>query len=201
MPRNRALLYVLEKHYPEWRDMTIHESSPSPVGASATLKRKCANYIASQYFSSQTLGEIIDGYRNENLASQTFSDASFDLVITQDVLEHVYEPAKVFQEIARTLKPGGAHVFNLPLVNKHRATQVWALPAPDGEPRFIYEPEYHGNPIDHRGSPVTMHWGFDIVKHIRDACDLETTIEYIDELAMGIRAECIEVLVTRKPLA
>ena len=54
------------------------------------------------------------------------------------------------------------------------------------------------NPVDRRGSPVTMHWGFDVVQFIRETSGLETTIEYLDELKFGIRAEYIEVLVSRK---
>ena len=38
---------------------------------------------------------------------------TFDLVVTQDVLEHVLDPARA-AEIARTLRPGGAHVFTVP---------------------------------------------------------------------------------------
>lgn len=141
----------------------------------------------------------MSGFRNEDLAHQTFADGSFDLVLTQDVLEHVYEPAAVFVEIARTLRPGGAHVFSVPLVNKHRPSQVWAVRGSDGAPRFLHTPEFHGNPVDPRGAPVTMHWGFDIVEHIRTATGLDTEIHTLDELAHGVRAEYIEILVTRKP--
>jgi len=42
------------------------------------------------------------------------NDESFDLVITLDVFEHVLRPAKAFAEIARTLKPGGAHIYTVP---------------------------------------------------------------------------------------
>ncbi|MDR0583764.1 MAG: class I SAM-dependent methyltransferase [Treponema sp.] len=51
------------------------------------------------------------GYRNENLEEQTFSDEMFELIITQDVFEHVYNPEKAFSEIARTLKKA-AHIFS-----------------------------------------------------------------------------------------
>jgi hypothetical protein len=44
-----------------------------------------------------------------------------------------------------------------------------------------------------------MHWGYDITKHIFDACGLFTDVIYLDSLDWGIRAEYIEVLVTRKP--
>jgi SAM-dependent methyltransferase len=37
-------------------------------------------------------------------------DASFDLVLCTQVLEHVRDPAKALQEIARVLRPGG-HAF------------------------------------------------------------------------------------------
>jgi 2-polyprenyl-3-methyl-5-hydroxy-6-metoxy-1,4-benzoquinol methylase len=50
----------------------------------------------------------------------TFGDETFDLTITQDVMEHVFNPEKAFQEIMRTTKSGGAHVFTTPLVRKNQ---------------------------------------------------------------------------------
>ena len=43
-----------------------------------------------------------------------------------------------------------------------------------------------------------MHWGFDIVHFIKENSGLETGIEHIDNLDYGIRAELIEVLVSKK---
>lgn len=200
IPRNRALLLVLQQNYPNWKNLSIHESSPSGGGASTRLRRACEKYLASQYYPHTAFGVMVGEFRNENLELQTFDDESFDVVVTQDVLEHVYDPSSVFREIARTLKPGGAHVFTVPLVNKHRSTQVWATRNSDGSPNFLYEPDYHGNPIDPRGSPVTVRWGYDIVDFIKRASGLDTSIEYLDELKYGIRAEYIEVLVTRKSI-
>ncbi len=199
IPRERALLFVLQSNFPNWSGLDIHESSPSRRGASVRLQKECRGYVATQFFVGRQPGQSYDGYRNENLQDMTFADKSFDVVVTQDVMEHVYDPAAVFREVARTLRPGGAHVFTVPLVNKNRASEVWASRNPDGTPAFLHEPDFHGNPIDPKGSPVTMHWGYDIVDHIRDATGLETTIESIDDLALGIRAEYNEVLVTRKP--
>jgi len=52
--------------------------------------------------------------------------------------------------------------------------------------------------MDKRGSPVTMHWGFDIIDFIKEHSKLDTRIEYIHDLRYGICAEYIEVLVSKK---
>lgn len=46
-----------------------------------------------------------------------YPDESFDVVISANVLEHVDEPALVFAEIHRVLRPGGHFLFKTP--NKH----------------------------------------------------------------------------------
>lgn len=198
LPRERALMLTIQKYFPDWKNLHIHESSPVNRGTSKKLKDQCSNYLSSQYYPGQTFGQTIDGHQNEDLENQTFQDSVFDLVITQDVFEHIYHPEKAFKEIGRTLKPGGAHIFTVPIINKHRKTEVWAKAGPQGTPIFLHQPEYHQNPVDINGSPVTMHWGYDIVDHIRDSSGLDTTIEYINDLNFGILAEYIEVLVSIK---
>ena len=200
IPRERALMVTIEKYFPNWRQVAIHESSPAQRGTSVKLKAQCSHYTTSQYYPGQPFGIIIDGHRNEDLEQQTFGNNMFDIVVTQDVLEHVYDPKKTSTEIARTLKPGGAHIFTTPLVNKHQPSQVWATKGVDGNPVFTHSPEYHRNPVDPKGSPVTMHWGFDIVHYIKENSGLTTVIESIDNLDFGIRSELIEVVVSRKLL-
>lgn len=41
-------------------------------------------------------------------------DETFDIVIADNVLEHLERPAEVFAEIARVLKPGGRFMFKTP---------------------------------------------------------------------------------------
>ena len=199
LPRQRALTRILNEVYPNWRSLIIHESSPTLGGISERFRKECEQYSASQYYPGATPGVSIGHFRNENLESLTLADQSVDIFITQDVLEHVYSPAAAFREIGRVLRPGGAHIFTVPLVNKHRPSQIWATLNDDGSPNFLVEPDFHDNPVDPKGSPVTMHWGFDIIHAIKQASSLETTIEHIDDLSQGIRAEYIEVLVTRRP--
>jgi SAM-dependent methyltransferase len=198
LPRERMLMMIIERYYPNWRNLDIHESSPSNSGASLKLQKSAKNYIASQYYPDKPFGTLINNYQNQDLENQTFENESFDIVVTQDVMEHLYDPGKAFAEIARTLKKGGAHIFTVPLVNNHKPTEVWAVKGENNVPVFLKMPEWHGNPVDAKGSPVTMHWGFDIVDVIKENSGLESIIEYIDSPEWGIRAELTEVVVSQK---
>ena len=202
IPRERALMQVIRDWYPHWSSAAIHESSPATRGTSPRLARDCSGYVASQYDPALPWGqESADGtYRSEDLERQTFPDATFDLVITQDVFEHIFDIDAAFREIARTLRPGGAHIFTTPLVNGPRPTEAWARRHEDGSIEHLEEPEYHGNPMDQDGgSLVTWHFGYDLADRIRDACGLDTTIVLLDDLGRGLRAEFLEVMVTTKP--
>lgn len=198
LPRERALMHVIESNYPNWKTLEVHESSPGNRGHSLKLKSQCKNYTASHYYSNNELGVQVEQYQNENLEQLTLADNSIDIFVTSDVMEHIYDPEKAFKEIYRTLKPGGAHIFSVPLINKHRKTQRWAKKGTDGSPEFLYEPEWHGNPIDESGSPVTMHWGFDIVDFIKSHTLADVWIEHLDDLSLGIRAEYIEIVIQMK---
>lgn len=199
IPRERALMQVIEQFYPGWRNLTIHETSPGNRGASVRLAQECKTYIPSQFFPGQKPGGMHNGMRCENLEALTFGNESIDLHVSQDVMEHIFHPANAFQEIARSLKPGGAHIFTVPLVNKMQASKLRARMTADGVIEHVEPAVYHGNPIDASGSLVIMDWGYDIVRHIFDATGLFTHTLYIDDLGKGIRAEYIEVLVTVKP--
>jgi len=114
-------------------------------------------------------------------------------------MEHLLDPAKAFKEIGRVLKPGGAHIFTVPLVNKDMPSSVRARRTPNRMIEYLAPAEYHANPADEEhGALVTMHWGFDICDFIYDHSRMTTTIVKIDDLSKGIRADLIEVLVSKK---
>jgi SAM-dependent methyltransferase len=200
VPRERALIAVLERLFPDWRDGAVHESSPSQRGASLLLKAEAASYVETQYDTRIQAGTVHPslGYQSENLENQTFADETFDFVITQDVMEHVFHPDLALKEIHRTLKPDGAYVLTVPIVRKSLPSQRRASISPEGNIHHILPAEYHGNPIDDSGSLVTIDWGYDIGSYFQANNFGSATIVYIDDIEMGIRAEFIEVIVARK---
>src|SRR6478735_3127278 len=91
IPRERALMRVIQTIFPGWRTAAIHESSPANRGVSPKMLKECRNYIGSQYLPEKEPGSVCeDGYVAQDLEAQTFADSSFDLVITQDVFEHIF---------------------------------------------------------------------------------------------------------------
>lgn len=198
VPRERALMYVLETFYPQWRKLRIHEMAPTGRGVSLKL-REAAGYEASQYFPSLPLGERSpEGWMNQDAENLTYADDTFDLVVTQDVFEHVFDIDAAFLEIRRTLRPGGAHIFTTPLVNKARSTECRASRAADGSIRHHAEPEHHDNPVSPDGALVTWHFGFDLAARVTERVQMPTVIFSYDRLDLGIRAEYIEVLMSLK---
>lgn len=87
---------------------------PGTLGPFRPLLRPIPGYVQSFFDPATPPGEVRDGLRCENLMDLTFADASFDLVITSDIFEHVRHPARGFAEVFRILRPGGWHVFTIP---------------------------------------------------------------------------------------
>ncbi|WP_421932772.1 methyltransferase domain-containing protein [Phenylobacterium sp.] len=198
-PRERALMKVLADLRPDWRSLAIHESSPG-TAASRRLAAEAPGYVSSHYGPDVPLGTAHPqwGWRCEDLENQTFPDKSFDLVVTQDVFEHLFAPDRAIAEVARTLKPGGFHICTVPIINKAAPSVRRARRDRQGKVEHLMEPVYHANPIDVQGSLVTVDWGYDIADYLDEASGLSTTIWTLDDISRGIRAEYIEVLVSRK---
>ena len=178
-PRQRALLHVLNQCHPNWRSATIHESSPGSP-SSDKLYREGTHYTFSHYYPGIPSGEMgPDGARCENLEALSFPDASFEIFITQDVLEHIFNPSAALREIARVLVPGGIHLFTVP--------------------RDMSLKEFHGNPVDEKGALVTWDYGIDLAEQIFLASGLFTESFLIKDRSLGLDGELLEVFISRKP--
>ena len=88
---------------------------PALHGPFVNIFKKLPRYVRSYYWPERPLGEAdANGVRNEDITRLTFADGSFDLVLTSDVMEHIYDYKTAFAEVLRVLKPGGIHVFSIP---------------------------------------------------------------------------------------
>lgn len=198
IPRERAVMMVLNDLVPDWRQRSIHESSPLDRGTSIIFIRDCPNYVPTQFFASVERGQIFNGVRCEDLENQTFEDGRFDIVITQDVMEHLFHPDRAHREIVRTLKPGGVHIHTTPIYKDQLRTRVCSRRLPDGSIEHLEPPEYHGNPVDEAGSLVTIKYGYDIIDLIAEWAEVDVEIRRFRDHSHGIVAEFSDVIVCRK---
>jgi hypothetical protein len=198
IPRDRAIMTVVDDVLPGWRNASIHESSPNPYGASAVFAKECQGYTPSQFFKDAPLGDFVSGVRCENLENQTFPDASFDLVITMDVMEHVFHPDEAHREIWRTLKPHGFHIHTTPIYPDVATTKIVATIADDGKVTHLETPEYHGNPVDNKGALVTVRYGQDIGELISKWAPFDVEIRRFNDKTHGIVGGFTDVIICRK---
>lgn len=196
IPRNRALVRALNVFYPEWKKLSVHESSPGgPL--SNFLKRSCEKYSASHYYENIPRGNYFNGFRSEDLTKMTFDDGTFDVFITSDVFEHVFEPELAFKEIARILKPGGAHIFTMPWYPAIKKS-IQRAKLENGKIIHLKDPEYHGNPISDEGSLVTFDWGSDFCSFIYESAGTPTTVYLEKNKQLGLEADLLEVFISKK---
>jgi GT2 family glycosyltransferase/glycosyltransferase involved in cell wall biosynthesis len=199
LPRERALMVALQTRFPDWRRLRIHESSPEMRGLSAKLARECPGYVASQYDPATPFGTLEPGgrWRSEDLERQSFESESFDVVITQDVFEHIFDTDAAFREVQRTLRPGGAHLLTTPLVRGEAASRRRAERTAQGV-HHLEPPEFHGNPMSADGSLVTWDWGHDIVERIRACTGDEARRIMVPIPALGMVAAYLDVIVVER---
>jgi SAM-dependent methyltransferase len=193
IPRERCLAYMLDQLRPTWRDLDIHESSPSPRGLSAVLSEFAPGYSSSQFMDGVESGSLVDGVEVQDLANLSFDDARLDVLITQDVLEHVMHPEEVLAEVRRVLKPGGIHLATFPWNPQMRSTRRRARLDDAGRVVHELEAQYHGSPVGDGRSLVTVDWGADVFSIANEAgFDLEV-IRLEHNRRLGIDGEFREV--------
>ena len=125
--------------------------------------------IGSEYLGYEfASGAVVDGIRHEDALALSFEDASLDVIVSQDVLEHVPAIDPAVAEAARVLRSGGRLLFSVPFdpsadVTVQRATMR------DGQVVNLLEPQFHGNPVSAEGSLVFYDHGWDLLDGLRGA--------------------------------
>lgn len=143
------------------KTFSVYETAAYNVFRAKKLK-SCSNYVVSEYFDNRAFGDSVDGVRNETLEALTFPDNSFDVVINSDVLEHVADLGKALQEVQRVLKPGGYHVFTVP-VDPELSNTIERARVVNGRIEHLLEPIMHGDTIRDSGILAFRDFGADIM--------------------------------------
>lgn len=200
IPRERALMLVLEDVRPTWRELRMHESSPMTRGASKVLAGQCSNYDSSQFLPEVKSGDVLDGVLCEDLEAMSFDSASLDVLITQDVMEHILDPGAALEEMARVLRPGGVHVCTFPWYPWIGPTRTRGRRGADGRVEHLLPEQHHASPVSGGRALVTTDWGTDLTDRVEEA-GLSCEVRHVSQdRSRGMDGEFLNVFVFSKPL-
>ena len=99
--------------------------------------------VKTAHLCYSEFGSKVPEVPDENLMKLSYPDSKFDLVITSETLEHVPDVDVALKEIYRVLKPGGFHVFTVPVVWDRPQTRQRAT-IRGGKVEHLFPPSYHG---------------------------------------------------------
>lgn len=153
--RQRVVMTCVKQHAVPGNVIYLQEQVTNSYEWATTHLSSCT-VIGSEYLPDRSIPNI----RHEDVESLSFDDNSIDIIISQDVFEHVANPWQGFSECFRVLQPGGRMFMTVPFAGHpaestvHRVQQN--LPA-----------MYHGNPLSEQGSLVYSDFGWDIVQNLK----------------------------------
>ena len=124
-------------------------------------------YTTSFYWDHVPSGEYHNNVQCQDLENLTYPDNKFDLIITSDIFEHIRHPWTAFKEVYRVLKPGGYHVFSIPVQVPLPKQTIYRVDVSGSEDIHLLEPRYHG---DGQGNSCIVYtdFGADIVDSLKD---------------------------------
>ena len=158
--RYELLAQYVRRNAPHLEYLDVLELDPgSPL---QPILRAARRYTRSFFRPDVEPGSRrVDGVVCEDITRLTFGEASLDLIVSSDVLEHVPDPAAAFRESARVLRPGGVHIFTVP---PKSVTRQRAALDQGGIKILVDPPEYHWDPLDPAGVLVYWEYGSDLAR-------------------------------------
>lgn len=177
--RMRFCVSVLSKWMKQRVNGSLYLTEQATFGY-ALLKKRFQNVAGSEYIQDkarkaavqkyirQITGDRSENIRIEDVTRLSFANASFDVVGSFEVLEHVPDYQAALAEIARVLKPNGRLLLTAPFLESSHGTVTRAQVSSDGSITHILPPEFHGDPVSD-GVLCFYHFGWDLLDALRES--------------------------------
>jgi len=143
------------------------------------------NIIGSEYFGDRfKSGKIYSGVRHEDVEKLSFNNNSIDLIVSNDVFEHVPNPKIAFKESFRVLRKNGIMIFTIPF-HSNKSKSVTRAKFSDNTLNFVLPKIFHGNPVSKDGSLVFTDFGWDVLSLVKNAGFAAVNVEGYLSLEYG----------------
>lgn len=171
-----------------FRDPRARRLAIAEINSAGNLHRHLARCPGLRY---SEFGSASPQVPSEDLMALSYADATFDLVITSDVLEHVPDIDRALRETHRVLRPGGAHVFSVPVVWDRPTRQRATLAA--GVLTHLLPASHHGEPGAGKADFLVFYeFGADFVERCAAA-------GFVLELLRDAHNPAVVTFIARKP--
>jgi O-antigen biosynthesis protein len=184
--RQRLSATLVKQQLEKSRDVKVYfMEQVTPIFRWAVATFPQHQIIGSEYLGyNYQSGQIIKGIRHEDVMNMSFADDSLDLIISNDVFEHVPNPKKAFAECARVLNPEGMMLATIPFHSECDNSIVRAALVAN-KLNHLLPPMFHGNPVSEEGSIVFTDYGWDVLDDLRNAGFANTIVEVYADANLG----------------
>lgn len=180
--RQRALCHAANSHIRTWfrdrgADVYVMERV-TPLFRFFDERMSGVRVTGSEYLGpGRQPGSSSRGIRHEDAQALSFNDASFDIVVSSDVLEHVPDPWRALSEIRRILRPTGLLLLSVPF-HAGLKDSVRRAAVVNGGVVHNVAAEVHGNPLSPEGSLVFTDFGWDLLPELARAGFRDASIRF-----------------------
>lgn len=183
----RAAIQAVEMHEPSDATIYIMEQK-TPLFS--YFQARHPGLVGSEYLNGAVaLGDCdADGIRNEDATRLTFADASFDCLLSFEVLEHVPDFRVALREARRVLRDGGRFYFTVPFIPTIHDHLIRAR-IEEGKVVHILEPEWHGDPVTGEGILCFQHFGWAMLDDLRASGFSSVEVLAFDQIEYGYYTE------------
>lgn len=123
---------------------------------------------------------------NQDLTRMTFESESADLILHQDVLEHIPDYKTALQETFRVLRPGAKTIFTAPFFHEMDDTFVRATVGTDGAITHLAAEERHGDPLVPEGILTFYNFGWSLMDDMRSAGFVDASLGLLYRPDLGL---------------
>ena len=148
-------------------------------------------FLGSEFTFDQVRKEWMYPIPLEDLQNLSLPDGAFDIVSTNEVLEHVPSIDSALEEIARVLRPGGWHIGTVPFYYFYEKGERRAILDGYGDIVHLLEPQYHGDPMNEGGVLVFEIPAWDIIERAHRAGFKDAFMRFVVSARHGAAAEHI----------